>query len=357
MPYLTRYTVRKNRLLKAAKTGFVIDDDKLVLEEDEDVRYLFLPAFDSGEPDGLWGRFVMEMETSEDQEYKVFLYASNEANFYRKGEVTGIEKFLCDEGIPSNIKLEFFKQAGGKTVINQDDFLLYELQGRYLYVGIEVTGIGNGRILGMKVTNPGDTFMNFFPNVYIDRNSFFHRYMSVLSSVYNDFQEKIDEFDKNLDVDEAGPELLEVFASWMGIDVSGNFLDVEALRTIVKEGPELNRLKGTKKALERISEIILGEKCKVVEKRVTKDCSAYGESIYDVTILVTKFVEEKVKAQLFFLLEQFVPVRTHLQVIYLSEKSELDTYSYLDVNARIFSTQDASLDGHMTLDSNIVLSD
>ena len=82
-----------------------------------------------------------------------------------------------------------------------------------------------------------------------------------------------------------------------------------------------------------------------------------GNGRFDVTILVKSFVEEKKKSQLSFLLNQFVPVRTHLRIIYLEGRSELDTHSYLDINASVFDTRDGKLDSHMTLDANVLMPD
>ena len=56
---------------------------------------------------------------------------------------------------------------------------------------VEVMGEGVS-IGNIRVEAPGDNFMQTFPEVYREKNSFFHRYLSVYSSIYNDFQEKLD---------------------------------------------------------------------------------------------------------------------------------------------------------------------
>lgn len=356
MPYITKYTVRQNKMKRASKFGVSLTEKtEFIIDPAEDGHYIFLPVFDSGIEDGKWGRLSFSIELDEDMSFSVMAFATNERMFMRKEELTDINTFLCDDDINPSIKMAFFDLAEGIKKKDQNDILLYELSGRYLWLAISIEGSGNGSISNIVISNPGDTFMNMFPEIYREWNGFFHRYMSVFSSLFNDFQYKIDEYAENLNVDTAPPELLEIYASWMGIDVSGNFLDEEALRTLVREGPELNRKKGTKAALERLTEIILGEKSIVVEKKIAGDSDSYGESVYDVSILVKKFVDEKKKAQLFFLLQQFVPIRTRLQIIYLAQKSELDTHSYLDINAAIYSTGEAKLDEHMILDDNTIL--
>ena len=75
-----------------------------------------------------------------------------------------------------------------------------------------------------------------------------------------DFQEKIDNVAELLNVETAPVQLLPVFCRWMGLDVSGDFLTEERMRTLVREAYQLNRTKGTKETLLRVCEIVLGEK-------------------------------------------------------------------------------------------------
>lgn len=358
MPYITKYTVRKSRLKNASLDGFLLDDnDKLMMTENLGRHYLFLPVFDSGIKEGKWGRFFFDMKLPEDSSIKIYLFASDEEKFIRKEVETGIDEFLRDGEVSSDIKIAFFEAAEALTYIDASDVLMYELTGRYLYAAIYIEGEGEGYLSNLKIYNPGDTFMNVFPEIYREWGGFFHRYLSVFSSVFNDFQDKIDNFGENLNPDKASVELLEVYAGWLGIDVSGNFLDEDTLRKLVKAAPELNRCKGTKKCLEKICEIMLSEKAIIVEKKAAKDEDCYGKNVFDVTILVRTYVDEKRKAQVSFVLKQFVPIRANLRIIYFAERSELDQYSYLDMNAKIFSSGEAALDDNMMLDGNLVLSE
>jgi len=51
--------------------------------------------------------------------------------------------------------------------------LLYGLNGRYLYLVLELIGLGEGKITGMKVDSQGDNFMNTFPEIYRERGGYF----------------------------------------------------------------------------------------------------------------------------------------------------------------------------------------
>lgn len=352
------FTVRTNRLKQASLFGLTMNDKgELLLDPNEDMHYVFLPCFDSGEVDGLWGRFHFSAKLPEEVILKIYAYSTNEHLFVRKGEITEIDRFMRDDSISPGIKMNFFKVAGSEPTYNTSERLLYEEEGRYLWIAVVVDGVGEGSLGNFVVNNPGDIFMNTLPAIYRERNGFFHRWLSIFSSIFNDFQANVDGYSDVLNVDTANKELLEVFAGWLGIDVSGDFLDEETLRNLVRHGYDLNRMKGTKLALEKLTEIVLGERAMIVEKKVAPDGNAYGRSVYDVTLFVQKYVDEKKRSQLFFLMQQFVPVRSKLNIIFLNKKSLLDNYSYLDINASVYNTAGAELDQSLVLDGNTILSE
>lgn len=207
--------------------------------------------------------------------------------------------------------------------------------------------------------------MNTFPEVYRERGSFFHRYLSVFSSIYEDFQEEIEELPRLLDLDTCPAFLLPVYASWLGLAVGDNFLEEPVLRTLVKEAFSLNRIKGTKAALLRIARIVLGEDVVVLERNVMgayiekeevpQMNRLYGRTAQDVTILVGRPLTEVKRSQLLFLLEQFSPVRARLHVVCLKRACVLDSYSYLDWNAMVPWQGQGRLDREQEMDGAVCL--
>jgi len=356
MAYLQKYSVKKSRIDNSALYALSADEKgRLFCDDSDRMHYLFLPPFDGGKEAAQWGRFKFEADIPDDCEVTIFYFATEITAFNRKGVLSDMKEFLCETNEDPGVKLEFFSVADAKSIRGATDILLYDVTGRYLFVAVRIEGNFEGPIHDMKVINPGDTFMNTMPEIYRNRGGFFHRYLSVFSSIFNDFQDKIDNYAVNLDPDVADKDLLVTYAAWMGIDVSGDFLDENTLRTLVKEAPALNRKKGTKAALERLCEIVLSEKCIVVENKEDSNARMFGDSRFDVTILIKSFVEEKKKSQLAFLLNQFIPIRTHLRIIYLEGRSGLDTHSYLDINASVFDTRQGRLDSHMSLDGNVLM--
>lgn len=349
------YSVKKNRIRQGFHPGFeLLEDGTLSAQTQEAEHYLYLRSFDGTEQDADWGRLRFQAEFGEDMTCYVYVAAMNEDSFYRQGAPTKIEDFLCSLEESSLLKRHFLEQIHAKRYVNQKDILLYDQKGRYLYIVFELIGEGAASFSNIKVEKQGDNFMNTFPEIYRENGGFFHRFLSVFSSIYNDFQTDIDGVAALLELDECPEELLPVYARWLGIEVSDEFATEEWLRTLVKEAYHLNRMKGTKWAIERVAEIVLGEPVLVLENNVMKEYvkengmeqfrKLYGSSDYDVTVLVKRYTPELLKSRLLLLLEQFKPIRSRIHIIYLKDSTTLDYHSYMDMNAVTAKEEKGCLD-------------
>lgn len=358
------YSIKKNRLEKGYYPGFRLEDNGVLISICEDgVHQVYLKAIDSAQRDSSWGRFWFHGVFAENMVFYVYAAAMNEEVFNRNGQKVQIEEFLCSGQETSLIKKEFMRQAGAVRAVNQSDILLYQLKGRYLYLMIEVIGKGDCRISDIQVDVQGDNFMNTFPEIYRETNGFFHRFLSVFSSIYNDFETDILNLPQMLDIDTCPGKLLPAYAGWLGIDVGDDFLEEKILRQLVKEAYQLNRIKGTKAALKRVAEIVLSEEVLVLERNAMEDFvdmkqredfgRMYGNTMYEVTILVKNIISEVQRSQLLFLLNQFKPVRARLHIILLKKTGVLDSYSYLDMNAGIPGQETGRLDEQKELDNMI----
>lgn len=361
-----KYSIRKNRFRRSFLSGLEAEGDCCLRCDAQAYRRTFVSCPIDGIMDGAaWGRLHMEWEA--DPEMVVTIYAAAtdiQAIWQEERQVPYAEIFYSPE-VPAERKRQLMEVLGAKKAVNQEDILLYELEGRYLYLMIDIQGYGEGRISKIWVDNQGDQFMDTFPEVYREYGGFFHRYLSVFSSLYMDFQDKIDHIAELLDIDTAPVELLPVFGRWMGLDVSGDFLKEDRLRQLIREAYRLNRIKGTKAALQRVSEIILGEEVIILEKNVMREETQaedqrlyeglYGEGTYDVTMLINTYVPEHQKSQLLFLLNQFKPVRSRLKIRFLDAKGNLDEHAYMDMNAYVCEAEQGVLDERQGMDGSILL--
>lgn len=353
-----KFSIRKNRFRKGALTGFVVEGENRLVCKPEEARHVFAcVALDGIEPEAKWGRLRFKVKLGAEMVCTAWVLAAEDREH--------IEPFLVDAGRPVAEKRAFMERNAAIKAVNSADLLLYEQEGRYLYMLFDIIGKGEGELSEICVLTQGDIFMDTFPEIYQEYGSFFHRYMSIFSSLYLDFQEKIDNVAKVLSLENAPVPLLVQFAGWLGVDVSGDFLPEDRLRLLVKEAYGLNKKKGTKEALVRLTEIVLGEKAVILEKNVLRDNTQavdqktyeelYGAGTYDVTMLIPTYVPENQRSQLLFLIHQFKPVRSRLLIRFLDERGSLDSHSYLDLNSSISEVEAGWLDDRQPMDGTVLL--
>ena len=333
-----QYSIKKNLLKRAQFEGMELTEEgKVVLTNGAGMHFMMLPALNSGIVDCAWGRLNYTLQLPEDSVCYLYLFASNEEE---AGET------FTQMGAGMINKKQQLADMGAIYFLNKTDVLLYQLTGQYLWIGMEIIG-ENGSIENIRVQAPGDVFMQMFPEVYREKNSFFHRYLSVFSSLYDDFQEKLDHREELLDIDEAPAALLET------------------LRNLLKNAGWLIRHKGTRQSIEKICELLLDETPVIVERSrlnpyikrqdIEVYNTLYGDSPYDVTLLVSTYVEERKKEQLLHLLRQFKPVRSRLHIVFLEQSGVLDAHSYMDRNAVTFMQSEGMLDAAQFADGTVIL--
>ncbi len=345
------YSIKSNRIKSAYVQGFTYDTDgRITLDESAHEHHIFFRPLDGVNDGSEWGRISAGLDISEEMVCYIYLLATDHTEV-RTDEhgLISIADMLCAPDISPYDKIGFMTGHGAKRLVNCEDAVLYDLQGRYLYIAIEMMGYGGASIDRIRVSAVGDNFMDTFPQVYQERNSFFHRYLSVFSSIYNDISEQNEHLYEMLDLNTCSPELLEMYGSWFGIDLKGGFLEEDVLRRIVREAYTLNKLKGTRKGIERILTIILGEEPVILENRMQ------GGGVFDITILVNRKLTEELRHQLTFMVDQFKPLRTKLRILQMEHEAVMDGNSYLDMNAAIPADKQMILDEEALYDGAFVL--
>ena len=348
------FTIKKNRIQRSCLQGFnSLDDALMTVDEDSRIAGAFLDPLDSGEKGMHWGRFAMDMTVSEQRAWYVYAYATDDPVISDGSKFLDIGEYLKSDAKVYE-KEDFLKRLGAQRFAQKSDMLLYGCEGRYLYISVIVKGEGALKVCGMKLDQEGDVFLNIFPEVYRDRGSFFHRFISVFAEIYHDRQAEIDALPDLLDLDRCPMELIPEYAKWLGIELIPDSFPDDVMRSIVKEAWQLNRMKGSKWALERCIELVLGEKPVVLEQNTViayensekeeKISSLKPDDRYGVTVLINRRISEEQKNFLFHLINQFRPIRSRIKLVELTHESVLDGNIYLDMNAQVFKLQDAVLD-------------
>ncbi len=345
------YSIKNNRIKQGFVEGFKLEDDNtLVLDENERDHTVFLKPIDGVVDSANWGRLTCNLLLSEEIVCYIYVIASDTLDIViGEGQSIALGDYLCSKDEPTYKKISMMNSLGAKRFVNTNDILLYELEGRYLFVALEILGNGKASIGRIRIGSRGDNFMGAFPEVYRERNSFFHRYLSIFSSIYNDISEQNEKLYEILDLDKCSPDLLEMYGSWFGIDLRGGFLPEDVLRKLVKEAYQLNRMKGTRWVIERILQIMLGEDTAILENRLQDG------GTFEVTVLIKRKLTEELRHQITFILDQFRPVRTRIRLLQMEQDAIMDGNSYLDMNATIPGEKHVVLDEEALYDGAITL--
>lgn len=289
----------------------------LLLQKDSGSASLSLPPLD-GEKEGAgWGRLHIEAEFPE--KCLLTLYAAAGEDPLHRPE---------------------FKVMIG---INQKDVLLYELQGRYLWFHFEIQNGGGGAIQKIQVYNPGDHFLQTFPEIYQERNSLFHRYLSVFSSVYHDFAREAEAVRDLFEVQKSPDWYLPRLGWYLGVDVGSGLLTEQEMRVFIEKIPLFNRMKGTPSVMKEITQLLTGERPFLLEKE-------NGSVIF---LLNRKLTQSEELRLLFFLL-QFKTKYSRLLILSYEEETGMDQYCFCDINGVLKCQEEGYLDTGASLEGCII---
>lgn len=319
------------------------EDDRLTGEGGGTFCYL-APMFDSTDYEGTWHRLRMEGIFS-NCKYEVVAAATD----------VNLEDTLTDESIDFSDKLELLKDYSYVRKVNTDDMLLHNLQGRYLWVFIKVTGSKIDsffKIEGFSVEFPHGSFVEYLPEIYQDeRNSFFERYMAVLQSLYEDLEKEVDFVPRYLDYETAPDVNLKLFAEWTGRWNENGRWTPEQLRYLIRNLQSIQCGRGTWTVMEKMIYLMTGQKASVIEHFRWKDWadkdSVHLKEYYkkygndeDTFVVVIDATEKEVgmsERMLEKMLEDYTPLGMNCKVLYLKKKSLMDSQAYLEENSYLTS--------------------
>lgn len=353
-PLAKKYPIEKGRIARGLLEGFTLSEQGTLNTVSEEGRHtMYLRGFDSSQRDCEWGRLAFDAKLEAEMVLIVRVFASNEPKFLRKDVITYFDAFLMDSEEPLLNKQKLFQSAGGISVTGKNDLLLNELSGRYLWISVEILGGGDAELKNFRVYSPQNNFFHTFPEVYRTNGEFFKRYLAIFNTLYLGLQDTIDSLDRFVDIDTTAPGLLPVFAHWLGLDIDGDFLEEAQMRRLLKTAFSLVSMKGTRHAVQGVAEALLGESVAIVEPQLMKNTVSagrdsekmlYRDGPYTFMVLLNRNVDEKLHFQLKYIIDQFKPVRSRVNIVFLSQYGCLDSYCCLDVNAVLMQPKSGRLD-------------
>lgn len=363
-----RYTLSEPKLAMAYSEGMIQKGSVLYSDgntESSGRHFMILNRFCSYERGTKWGRFHCKSTLSQNSTLKIYALAVDAS----AGQAEETNRYFHDSSVSWEQKRAFFQREGVQFV-NHEDVLLYALVGEYLWIAVEIEngGTSDDRIGDLFLDSQGDNFMWTFPEIYQEEGGFFHRYMSIFSSIYQDMADVVTHMDRYLDWNTAPITVLVELAGWFGFAEVGafqDFLDEQVLRSLIKETYALNRMKGTKEVIRRLIHTVLDEDPFIVERNrlegylpsEAKDTyqRLYGDSMQDVTILMKQNGDGRLQSQMMYLLNLFKPIRSRIRLVFCTSCCNLDTYCYLDYNAMLSTKGEGSMDGGVRMNGTVIL--
>lgn len=293
---------------------------------DSEVPGAFLSrTIDSGEPETIWHRMVVNAEVGENMALYFYLYVTDSEPEVRRIEATWTSG-TC-------LVREHMAQMGHlekRMVRNPEDVLLHEVKGRYLWLGILLWGNGAAGpvIENIQIYFPKETWTRYLPEIYQGKgNEFLERFLGIFQTLYQDMEQKIRTDAAYLDIGTAEGELLQWLTGWIHVENSHLWREKQ-LKQYLSNGAALFAVRGTPYALIRMVEIFTGERPFLVEAKEGDDPHRFQlmlreEAIGDVAAYraVERIIREGKPADMEVVL---VPLKPYLF---------LDRHTYLGVNS------------------------
>lgn len=235
------------------------------------------------------------------------------------------------------------------------DLLLYGVRGLALCFTVEP----GDALQSYELTFPGLSIDSFLPAV-MQGDDTLRKLLGVYQSLYMDLNRTLSAFPSRLAPlgSDPLPELPRWLgaASWMGLGLPE--------QRLLAAAAELNRLRGTPRALHTLAALVTGQDCEIIEGfqwdgeiqsvQEREDCARlYGRGRSGVTLLFPAGVPDVRLSRLKAVLSDFIPLGVPYSVVRVEGSATLDVHSYLDGGAELADPPPAELDGPE--DGDIVL--
>ncbi len=142
------------------------------------------------------------------------------------------------------------------------------------------------------------------------------------------------------------------------------------MKQLIREAPELYRLRGTKETIEKWFEIVTGKKPFIVEYMQYREMSEradlsnlmdllYGMDPYTFCVLVRpeEITSDRMRLSLQYILDQEKPAFTTAKLIVIEPWIYLDSHTFLDLNTYLSEPSLLRLDNQSAMPYSTVLTD
>ncbi len=260
------------------------------------------PCLDSGVSGTVWDKAEIGFPSSQNGYFCLSVFSSDKLSVNVGGQNAAFEQVLSEIADGKRLS-ELAADIAAISFLSPDIAPLHTLKGRYAWFILEAFPENDGKLLieGVKISYPCRSYMEALPEI-IRRtdNGALASMLAMYKTVFDKLDRKIVDFDNELDIDTAHGEALQRLVSWQGIPLSVIWGE-EILRRVTRESAWLIRRKGTKAALSRLFELLLGE-APYIEENTYGD--PYGFTVRVRYELIPDGAHHK---ELLYLLGEFTP--------------------------------------------------
>lgn len=321
---------------------------------------------DCREKETVWHRMTMDSRSLGDASVRFTFYCAESRSSSWQGKSRDLDELLRAPELSDEDRRQLSAPFLARIALNPRDILLHELRGRYVWFRAELLpGGGESPEIGnLRLRFPRESWLAYLPEVYQADpagKDFTERFLGIFQSLYDDLDEEIRAVARCFDPDAVGREYLEWLAGWLDVEDAYLWTE-EQLRTLVRRGMELYRIRGTRRYVCEMVKLYTGQEPWVVEHSeiepyLTDAAQAatlrelYGESPYMVTLVLdaSALASNDAHRALLHIIDSAKPAWIEVNLVVLKPYIFLDKYSYLGMNSALNRYRPLNLDGYSAL--------
>lgn len=351
------------------RRGFIMDmivkDGGILPKPGSSRKGIFISRVLDSKEEGMdWHRLRLRGGESEQNSFRISIYAADERTIIYQEETWDVADFLKRTDVDIGEKQRMVEPWLQKRIVGQNDILIHDVTGRYLFMIFEVYWqYEMDGLYDIQIFFPRQSWMELLPEVYYreDTGGFLERFLGIFQTMHEDLKEDIQDINRRFDIRLADEEMLGELAEWLAMNDS-YIWSKEQLRTFLGQGVSLFKRRGTKDGITDIVTLYTGVPPHIVEQHQVRafrrDPKKYEElqKLYgrDENFFTVLFPEDKVdtpskKKALIRLIDSVKPAHMEWQLILFKPYVFVGEYSYVGINTVLGHYTGLSLDGHAAL--------
>ncbi|RKN75965.1 phage tail protein [Paenibacillus ginsengarvi] len=335
--------------------------------------YISAPL-DSTEDETEWHKMELLADIPEETQVRISYFATDERFGVLDGQVVDYESYFADPAIPMTQKWSASRHLWSEPVVNPQDALLMNARGRYLRFRLELAGSDRSGpvIRRLRLHFPRLSPIVYLPPIYQedpDGGGFLERFLAIFGTFFAEMEERIAGVSSNFDPDSVTGAYLRWLGGWLALDIADSWEEPN-LRELMKQAPELYKMRGTRAGLKRMLHIYTGVEPFVVEHHELKHMQEqselrqllgrlYGDNPYSFCVMLPPDCVRTDKQRLMVetIIDDQKPAYTEGKLIVLQPWMHTDMHTYLGINTVLSEPTVLTLDKQSSMPHHTVLVD